>query len=172
MPRNRTLGRAAGRRTPRRSARRRSEVFFHDTAAVYDAPLDALWEFMKDEETHGTAHGPTLRRFRAKELSPTSFEATYEILRGGRWRWSHSRHAEYPPLCKIGEHLEGDYAGSTFLIQYWPVGRRTRVEVWARLRSEVLTARELRAHWRESFANAFREDVAVLPKFLKTRRSR
>ncbi len=146
------------------------EVFFHDAGTVYDAPLDALWDFMKkDEEFHPRAHGKTLRNFQGKELSPNSFEATYEVLRGGKWRWARSRHSEYPPLCKIGEQLEGDYAGSVFVISYWPAGRRTRVDVRARLRSTVLTARELKAHWRESFANAYHEDIVALPKFLKKR---
>lgn len=149
-----------------------AEVFFHDASCVYDAPIEALWEFMRDDEIHGAAHGPTLRNFVGKEISPTCFEATYEVLRDGQWRWSKSRHTEYPPVCKIGEHLEGDYAGTVFLIQYWPEGTRTRVDVWARLRSAVLSARELRAHWRESFANAYKEDVAVLPKFLKKRSKR
>lgn len=153
---------------PRSRATRTVEVFFHDASAVYDAPLEALWDFMqKDEEFHPQAHGKTLRNFKGKDLSPNSFEATYEVWRGGKWRRARSRHAEYRPVCKIGEHLEGDYAGTVILIQYWPVGRRTRVEVWARLRSDVLSARELRAHWRESFAQAYREDVAVLPGYLK-----
>jgi hypothetical protein len=81
---------------------------------------------MQDGEIHGRAHGATLRHFEAKELSPTVFEATYEVRPGGKWRWSKSRHTEYPPVGKIGEHLEGDYAGTLLLIQYWPVGRRTR----------------------------------------------
>ncbi len=164
---------ATGRGNPPRSGRSKSarpvEVFLHDANAVYDAPLDVLWEFMHDEAIHGSAHGPTLRNFEGKELSPTCFEATYEVRRGRKWIWSKSRHTEYPPLCKVGEHLEGDYAGSVILIQYWPVGKRTRVDVWAHLRSEVLSAKELKAHWVESFSNAYKEDVAVLPKFLKQR---
>ncbi len=145
------------------------EVFFHDANTVYDAPIEVLWEFMHDGEIHAGAHHATLRNFEGKDLSPTCFEATYEVFRGGEWRTSRSRHTEYPPVCKVAEHLEGDYAGSIMLFQYWPVGKRTRVDVWARLRSDVLSAKELKSHWRESFANAFKEDVAVLPKFLKHR---
>lgn len=149
------------------------EIFFHDANTVYNAPIDALWDFMRDGgEIHGNAHEATLRNFVGKELSPTCFEASYEILRGGKWIASKSRHTDYPPLCKIGEHLEGDYAGSVMLFQYWPDGKRTRVDVWARLRSETLSAAELRAHWRESFANAYKEDIAVLPKFLEQRKNR
>ncbi len=165
------MARKAGRGHSPRSARskpaRPAEVFFRDANTVYDAPLEVLWEFMHDGEIHGSAHHATLRNFEGKDLSPTCFEASYEVLRGGKWRKSRSRHTEYPPLCKVAEHLEGDYAGSVMLFQYWPDGQRTRVDVWARLRSDVLSARELRAHWRESFANAFKEDVAVLPRFLK-----
>lgn len=151
---------------------REVELFFHDPPDFYNLPIDQLWEFMRDDQTHGEAHGATLRNFDGKELGPNRFEATYEVRRGGRWRWSRSRHTDYPPLCRIGEHLEGDYAGSIFTIHYWPVGRRTRVEVRARLRSNTLTAKALAAHWRESFANAYREDVAVLPAFLKARAGR
>ncbi len=158
---------------PPRATRSRTagpvEVFFHDANTVYDAPIEVLWEFMHDGEIHGNAHHATLRNFEGKDLSPTCFEATYEVLRGGEWHRSRSRHTEYPPLCKVAEHLEGDYAGSVMLFRYWPAGKRTRVDVWARLRSDVLSAKELTAHWRESFANAFEEDVAVLPQFLRKR---
>lgn len=146
------------------------EVFFHDADTVYDAPIEVLWEFiLNGGEIHGGAHHATLRNFEGRDLSPTCFEATYEVLRGGEWRKSKSRTTLYPPVCKVAEQLEGDYAGSILLWQYWPAGQRTRVDVWARLRSDVLSATELRAHWRESLANAFEEDVAVLPKFLKQR---
>ena len=157
-------------RTSRTKTGRPVEIFYHDASTMYDVPLDVLWEFMEDAEVHGNAHHPTLRHFEAKEISPTCFEATYETLKRGKWRWSRSRHTVYPPICKIGEHLEGDYAGTVLLFHYWPVGKRTRVEIWARLRSTVLSARKLRAHWRETFASAYKEDVAVLPKFLKQRR--
>ena len=146
------------------------EVFYHDANTVYDAPIDVLWDFMlKDEEFHPTAHAHALRNFDGKSLSPTCFEATFEVRRGGEWHRSRSRITDYPPLCRIVEELEGDYAGTIFLVQYWPAGKRTHVDIWARLRSDVLTAQQLRAHWRESLASAFKEDVSVLPKFLKKR---
>ena len=162
------------RGSPPRSTRskiaRPVEVYFHDADTVYDAPVEALWQFILDGgEVHGSAHHATLRNFEGKDLSPTCFEASYEVRRGGEWRKSRSRTTLYPPLCKVAEQLEGEYAGSVLLWQYWPVGKRTRVDVWARLRSDVLSAQELRAHWRESLANAYDEDVAVLPKFLKQR---
>ncbi|HEV2317119.1 MAG TPA: hypothetical protein VGV89_06045 [Thermoplasmata archaeon] len=172
MPRSARAGRGKPARKKEGKISAPVEVYFHDSTALYDAPIDDLWEFMRDEEIHGAAHGPTLRNFEGRELSPTSFEATYEILRGGKWYWSKSRHTEFPPLCKIGEHLEGAYAGTIFLIHFWPEGERTRVEVWARLRSDVLSAKDLRAHWRESFTNAYSEDIAVLPRFMKAKRDR
>ncbi|MCI4330356.1 MAG: hypothetical protein L3K19_00710 [Thermoplasmata archaeon] len=125
---------------------------------------------MDNGETHSGAHGPTLLNFEGKEISPTCFEATCEVLRAGKWRWSKSRHSAYPPLCKVSEHLEGDHARTTFLIQYWPVGKRTGVDVWARLRSDVLSAQKLRARWRESFLNAYDQDIVVLPRFLSQRK--
>ncbi len=145
------------------------EVFFHDAKTVYDAPIDLLWEFMNDGEIHGGAHHPTLRHFEGKDLSPTCFEAKFEAMRGGKWRKMRSRTTLYPPVCKVAEHLEGDYAGSIMLYHYWPVGKRTRVEIWARLRSNVLSARELRAHYRETWAHAYKEDIVVLPRFLRQR---
>ena len=173
MARKAAVRRKRSARPTRSKPTRPVEVYFHDANTVYDAPIDVLWEFMRSGgEIHQGAHHPTLRNFRAKELSPTCFEASYETLRGGKWRKSRSRHTEYPPVCKVGEHLEGDYAGSILLFHYWPAGKRTYVEIWARLRSDVLSAAELRAHWRETFAHAFEEDVAVLPKFLEQRRNR
>ena len=170
MSRKAATGRGSSPRSARSKTARPPEVFFHDADTVYDAPIEVLWEFiLNGGEIHGGAHHATLRHFEGKDLSPTCFEATYEILRGGEWRKSKSRTTLYPPICKVSEQLEGDYAGSVLLWQYWPTGKRTRVEVWARLRSDVLSAKELRAHWRESLANAFEEDVAVLPKFLKQR---
>lgn len=170
MSRKAGSGRGNPPRPTRSKTARPVQVFFHDADTVYNAPIEVLWEFMVNGgEIHGKAHHATLRNFEAEELSPTCFEATYETLRGGKWRKSRSRHTDYPPVCKIAEHLEGDYAGSIILFQYWPAGKRTRVDVWARLRSDVLSARELRAQWRETLANAFEEDVAVLPEFLKQR---
>ncbi len=146
------------------------EIFYHDAKTWYDAPIDLLWKFMEDEEFHAGAHHATLRNFHGKELSPTSFEAVYETRNRGKWGKYRSRHTRYPPLCKVDEHLEGDYAGTVTLYHYWPEGKRTRLEIWACLRSPTLSARELRAHWRESWAQAYREDNAVLPKFLKAHR--
>lgn len=171
MPRKAANRRGRSPRSNRSKTARPVEVFFHDADTLYDAPIDVLWQFMVNGgELHKKAHHATLRNFEATELSPTCFEATYETLRGGKWRRSRSRHTEYPPVCKISEHLEGDYAGSILLFQYWPIGKRTRVEIWARLRSDVLSPGELRAEWRESLASAFKEDIAVLPEFLEQRR--
>ncbi len=170
MSRNAGSGRGNPPRSTRGKTARPVEVFFHDADTVYDAPIDALWDFMlKDEEFHPKAHANVLRNFEGKDLSPTSFEATYEVWRGGKWRRSKTRITDYPPVCRVVEELDGDYAGTIFLVQYWPAGKRTRVDIWARLRSDVLSARELRTHWRESYANAFKEDLTVLPQFLKKR---
>lgn len=144
------------------------EVFFEDAATFYDAPLEDLWEFMlHGGEIHGSAHAATLRNFKGVRRSATCFEATYEEWVGGRWSRCRSRHTSFRPICKIDEHLEGDYAGTVILFRYWPAGRRTRVDVSAVLRSEVLSAGELRAHWRDDLARNFEEDAAVLPRFLK-----
>lgn len=166
---------ATVRRNPRRSTRSKTarpvEVFYHDANTVYNAPIDVVWEFMLNGgDIHGEAHSGTLRNFDGKDLSPNCFEATYEALRGGKWYKCSGRYTAYPPVCKIAELLKGPYAGSIILFQYWPEGKGTRVDVWAHLQSNSLSAKELRMHWVDLLANAYREDIAVFPKFLEQRR--
>jgi hypothetical protein len=157
--------------TPRRKTGRPAEGFFHDGSAVYDAPIDVLWEFIltQDEDLHWAAHTVVVRKFWRKDLSPNSFVGGGEFLREGKWRKDKIRSTLYPPICRVNEWLEGEYAGTIMLQQFWPEGKRTRMDTWMRLRSDVLSAKEMKTQWRHVFAKSYKEDMSVFPKFLQQR---
>ena len=64
---------AASMAKPRKSIRRTSSprlVYFEDRGAVYDAPIETVWDFMRqDEEFHPKAHASSVRNFKDKRLS-------------------------------------------------------------------------------------------------------
>jgi hypothetical protein len=150
-----------------------SLVYFEDRGAVYDAPLDVVWDFwLKDETYHPKAHTSNVRNFRAKELSEETTLLLYEALEAGQWRERACRMTTVPPAVRVQEDLKGPSAGSIKVFVYTPRGSRTAVDVLCWMRSTELTPKQIEFETRRDFANAFREDLPWFRKYVRSRKGK
>ena len=148
-------------------------VYFEDRGAVYDAPLDVVWDFwLKDETYHPKAHTSEVRNFRMKELSEVTTLLRYEAREAGKWRRRACRMTVIRPAVRVQEDLEGPYAGSIKVYVYTPRGSRTAVDVLCWMKSTELTPKQIEVETRRTFANAFREDLPWFRKYVQSRKGR
>ncbi len=147
-------------------------VYLEDRGAVYDAPLDVVWDFWrKDEKYHPKAHRTDVRNFEGKELSEVTTLLTYEERQGGRWVKRACRMTTIPPAVRVQEDLEGPYAGSIKVFLYTPRGPKTTVDVLAYVKSLELTPKQAELDTRRKFAKAYREDLPWFRKYVRSRQS-
>jgi ligand-binding SRPBCC domain-containing protein len=141
-------------------------IYFEDRGAIYDAPLEVVWDFIeKDETFHPKAHAATLRNFESKDLSEVTSLIRCEVQDSGGWRKMVSRFTTIRPAVRINEELEGPYAGSKTVHVYTPQGERTVVDVLCYMQSSELTPEEIKRDRLKSFATAFEEDLPYFRRF-------
>ncbi len=159
------------RNAPNRKSTR-GLVYFEDRGAIYDAPIEMVWDFMhKDEEFHPKAHTSTVRNFREKRLSEVTILLRWEQLEGGRWRKRVARLTEIRPSVRILEEIEGPDAGSQTVHTYIPRGKTTVVDVLSYRRSTKESPAQVKRKWLRRFAQAYREDLPYFRKYIRGRRA-
>jgi hypothetical protein len=141
-------------------------TYVEDRGAVYDAPLQVVWDFMeKDETFHPKAHTADVRNFKDQVLSEVTTVIRYEMRKGGRWEEMACRMTTLRPAVRIQEDLDGPYAGSLTVFVYTPQGERTVVDVFGYARSSELTPAEIKRDRKKTWANAYSEDLPYFRKF-------
>jgi hypothetical protein len=145
-------------------------VYLADRGAVYDAPIDVVWDFSRKDQTyHPKAHRSSVRNFRAKQLSPMSVHLTWETREGRRLVKRACRTTTIPPAVRVQEDLDGPGAGSIKVFLYSPRGRRIIVDVFAYPRNRELSPTQLKTRTRRMFASAYREDLPWFRKYVLSR---
>lgn len=147
-----------------------SMTYFEDRGAVYDAPIETVWDFMqKDEEFHPKAHSATLRNMEQKQLSEVTLLLRYETLDGDRRRWRKyvSRLTEIRPSVRILEQLEGPNAGTKTVHLYIPRGKRTVVDVLCYMCSPERSPAETKREMLRKFSQAYKEDLPYFRRFAR-----
>jgi hypothetical protein len=143
-------------------------TYFEDRGTVLDAPLEVVWDFIeKDEEFHPKAHSGSLRNFEEKKLSEVTGLIHCEVRWGGRWRKMVTRFTSIRPAVRINEELEGPYAGSKFVLLYFPQGKRTVVDILRYMHSSELSPEEIKRGTLRTFANSHAEDLPYLRRFAR-----
>ncbi|MCI4330262.1 MAG: hypothetical protein L3K19_00225 [Thermoplasmata archaeon] len=143
-------------------------TYVEDRGAVYDAPLEVVWDFMeKDETFHPKAHTAAVRNFEEKALSEVATLLSYERRSGGRWEKMVCRMTAMRPAVRIQEDLDGPYAGSKTVFLYTPQGERTVVDVFGYVQSPELTPAEIKRDRKKTWANAYSEDLPYFRRFAK-----
>jgi hypothetical protein len=143
-------------------------TYVGDRGAVYDAPLEVVWDFMeKDETFHPKAHTAVVRNFEEKALSEVTTLLSYERRNGGRWEKMVCRMTTIRPAVRIQEDLDGPYAGSKTVFLYTPQGERTVVDVFGYVQSSELTSAEIKRDRKKTWANAYSEDLPYFRRFAK-----
>ena len=146
-----------------------TRVYVEDRGAIYDAPIDVVWDFfLRDQTYHPRAHGGTVRRFRETRLSEVTTLLRYEAREGGRWVKRACRMTTVPPAVRVQEDLRGPEAGSIKVYLYSPKGAKTRVDVLAYMRRDERSPKRLRADTRRGFADAYREDLPWFTKYVRS----
>ena len=142
-------------------------VYFGDRGSVYLAPIDVLWDFiLNDHEYHPRAHSASLRNLRWNNLNEITSIASCEVVRGGKWSKMKARLTTIAPLVRIVEELEGPYAGQKMVFLYTPEGNKTRVDVFG------FTLKKFERETEQTLANAFKEDVPMLRKFVSKKKKK
>jgi hypothetical protein len=158
-------------KTTQRSEGPPKATYVEDRGAVYDAPIEVVWDFMDDETFHSKAHTAAVRNFKAKPLSEVSTLISYEKRRGKRWERMVCRMTTIRPAVRIQEDLIGPYAGSKTVFLYTSKGERTVVDVFGYVQSSEMTPAEVRKDRKRTWANAYSEDLPYFRRFVDQHRS-
>lgn len=136
-------------------------VYFEDTGAYFDAPIDFVWKYLVSPD-HGPAHRGSARNFEIREQAGAAPLIAAERKLDGRWSPFVSTSADYPPLCVCNREVEGDFAGSQFVIVYKPEGERTRVDVYGDVQSKRFPPAEAKRKFLALLAGAYEDDLAAI----------
>ena len=141
-------------------------VYFEDTGTVIDAPVEFVWEYLVSEH-HGPAHSTSARNFQVKETIGLTSLISGERYLNGKWSTFVSKSSDFPPFCICNEELEGDFAGSRFVLLYRPRGDQTQVDVYGDIQSKVFRSDEAKKIFLKLLENAYLDDESVISRLRK-----
>lgn len=139
-------------------------VYVEDVGTTIDIPLDEIESFLESDD-HDSTHSDVVRNFEVVENVGPTIVLTYERKIDGHWKKSGTRVTSFPPYCRFVEEIEGDYAGSRFVVVHRPDGARTRIDVFGDIQCKAKSPEQIREVWLEMLAKSHEEDVAALRKF-------
>jgi hypothetical protein len=139
-------------------------VYFEDLGSTLDIPLEEMESFMESDE-HSSIHSGDVRNFAVAESAGPTIVLTFERMIDGHWKPSRSRVTSFPPYCRFIEELEGDLAGSRFVVVHRPDGAKTRVDLFGDIQCAGKSPEQIRKYWQSTLDRAHDEDVAALRKF-------
>ncbi|HXW67358.1 MAG TPA: hypothetical protein VEL82_05740 [Thermoplasmata archaeon] len=145
-------------------------VYIEDTGSLIDAPIDFIWEYL-GSEGHGAAHSGSARNFRVRETIGSTAVVVAERRLHGRWSTFVSRSTDFPPFCVCNEEIEGDFAGTKFVLLYRPEGNVTRVDVFGDVRSSVFDGAEAKRIFLGFLQSAYEDDTRAI-RDLRARRAK
>jgi hypothetical protein len=141
-------------------------VYFEDLGTVIDAPIGFVWDYLESEH-HGPAHSKNARNFQVKEtVGPTALVSAERYL-NGTWSTFVSRSSDFAPFCVCNEEVEGDFAGTKFVILYRPKRNQTQIDVYGDVQSKVFGPDEAKEIFLKLLENAYLDDVAVISELRK-----
>ncbi len=135
-------------------------VFLRDEGSLFDAPLEAVWEFVGSGDTHSSAHRHVdSHRERHSELSGTySWAQEFDGRRTPfRMRWT-----SFWPLGIAYEVLVGPFTGSKFFIYYEGRGEKTAVGLVGEFVSPEIPDAALPAAVDRFFTREYEQDNTAL----------
>lgn len=139
-------------------------VYFEDMGATLDIPLEQMESFMESDE-HSSVHSEDVRSFAVVETAGPTIVLTFERMIDGHWKPSRSRVTSFPPYCRFIEEIEGDFAGSRFVVVHRPDGAKTRVDLFGDVQCKGKNPEQVRKYWQSLLDKAHDEDRAALRKF-------
>jgi hypothetical protein len=144
-------------------------VYFEDVGSTLDIPLEELESFMESDE-HSSTHAEDVRNFEVAETDGPAVVVTFERMLDGHWTPSRSRVTSFPPYCRFIEELDGEFAGSRFVVLHRPNGAKTRVDLFGDIQCKGKSPEQLRKYWQGTLDKAHNEDMAALRRFRDRKR--
>jgi len=145
-------------------------VYFEDTGTVIDAPVWFVWDYLESEH-HGPAHSRNARNFQVKETVGRTALVSAERFLNGKWSTFVSKSSDFAPFCVFNEEVEGDFAGTKFVILYRPKGNQTQVDVYGDVQSTTFHMDEAKRIFLQLLENAYLDDVVVIAELRKKQSS-
>jgi hypothetical protein len=136
-------------------------VYLKDEGSTFDAPIDIVWKYNEDAETHDSAH-KTTRNPKFEKVSDVTFTYASERYLLGKWAPDKMRISVFSPVSVVTEWLEGVLAGSKFVYVYSPQGGKTRIDVHGEFTSKSLPPSEVEAAAREFLESEFNADAPAI----------
>jgi hypothetical protein len=135
-------------------------VHVKDEGSHFDAPLEQVWKYVQDPETHNATHQS--RNFSMKPLTESAMELSWEMQMDGNWEKIKTRTTVLPPTGLAIEMLEGPMAGSKFFNIYTANGPKTEITVIGDFTSKTIPATHLEPAVRGFLEQVFNEDSAAI----------
>jgi hypothetical protein len=139
-------------------------TYFEDTGTILDASIEQVWEYLASER-HAPAHAGSARNFEVRETVGSTSVIWGERLVDGQWKPFLTRSTDFPPFCVCNEEVEGDFAGSKFVLLYRPQGKVTLVDVYGDIQARTLPPAEAHRRFLATLQAAYEEDAAALREF-------
>lgn len=139
-------------------------VYIKDEGSVFDAPVDVVWQYMMEGETHDAQH-KTTRNPKFEKLSDVTIIYSAERNFRGKWAPDRLRISTFPPVSIVTEWLEGPLAGSKLVYVYSPKGQKTGIDVYGEFTSKTLPPHEVEAAAREWLESEFNDDAPAVRAF-------
>ena len=141
-------------------------VYFEDTGTIIDAPVGFVWDYLESEH-HGPAHSKSARNFQVKETVGATALVSAERYLNGKWTPFVSKSSDFAPFCVCNEEVEGDFAGTKFVILYRPKGQRTQIDVYGDVQSATFGSDEAKKIFLKLLENAYLDDLTVITELRK-----
>jgi hypothetical protein len=139
-------------------------VYFEDFGTTLDVSFDEIGAFMEFDE-HLNFHAEDVRNFSVVETAGPTVVIAYERRIDGVWKKSGTRMVSFPPYCSFIEEIEGDLAGSRWVLLHRPDGAKTRVEAFGDIQCKGKSPDQTRKFWQATMEKVHNEDLAALRKF-------
>ena len=139
-------------------------VYFEDIGTTLDLPFDQMKAFMEFDE-HLGFHAEDVRNFEVVEAAGPTVVIRYERRIDGRWGRSGTRMTGFPPFGSFIEEIEGDLAGSRWVLLHRPDGAKTRVELFGDIQCKGKSPEQTLRFWQATMDKTHSEDLAALTRF-------
>ena len=139
-------------------------VYVEDMGTILEVPMADMESFLESVE-HSSTHSEDVRNFEVVESTGPTIVLSYERKHDGHWKKSGTRVTSFAPFCRWVEELEGDFAGSRFVVVHRPDGAKTRVDVFGDIQIKGKSPEQIRTLWLGILAKTQSEDEAALRKF-------
>jgi hypothetical protein len=138
-------------------------VYFEDLGTTFDLPFEQMGAFMQFEG-HLPMHDE-VRNFEVVEANGPTVVIRYERKIDGEWVKSGTRMTGFAPYGSFLEEIEGDLAGSKWVLLHRPDGAKTRIELYGDIQLKGKSPEEARRYWQATMDKTHAQDLAALERF-------